>query len=100
MYIDWHTIITVGGVITALGTILGLVLKIQKWVIKQNDQSGQIEDIKHQHKEDYSRVMTENKLICEALSACLDGLQQLGANHSVPIAKEKLDNYLNEQAHG
>lgn len=100
MYFNWQTIITAGGIVTALSAILGVVLKIQKWVIQQDGQTKQIEDIKHQHKEDFSRVMTENKLICEALSACLDGLQQLGANHTVPITKEKLDNYLNEQAHG
>ena len=32
-------------------------------------------------------------------SACMDGLQRLGANHSVPLAKNKLDKYINQQAH-
>lgn len=32
-------------------------------------------------------------------SACLDGLQRLGANHSVPLEKNKLDKYLDQQAH-
>lgn len=32
-------------------------------------------------------------------SACLDGLQRLGANNSVPLAKNKLDKHLNQQAH-
>lgn len=41
----------------------------------------------------------ENTLMCYALMACLDGLMQLGANHTVPVAKEKLDKYLNQQAH-
>ena len=45
------------------------------------------------------KLKEENCLVCFALSACLDGLQQLGANHTVPIAKEKLDKYLNQQAH-
>ena len=99
MYIGWNTIITAGSVLTALGVIFGLVLKIHSWVIKQNDQSEEIEALKKHHEEDLSRVKTENKLVCEALSACLDGLQQLGANHTVPLAKAKLDKYLNEQAH-
>jgi citrate synthase len=34
-----------------------------------------------------------------ALCACLDGLQQLGANHSVPVAKAKLEEWLNDKAH-
>ena len=46
-----------------------------------------------------AKIKEENTLICFALSACLDGLQQLGANHSVPVAKDKLDKYLNQKAH-
>ena len=82
------TIITVASLITALGVILGFVFKVHKWYLKQEKQDEEIKQIKK-----------ENTLICYALSACLDGLQQLGANHTVPIAKEKLDKYLNQQAH-
>lgn len=99
MYIDWHTIITAGSVLTALVAIFGLVLKIHKWIIKQDDQTEQIEALKRHHDEDLARVKKENTLVCYALSACLDGLQQLGANHTVPDAKKKLDKYLNQQAH-
>lgn len=42
----------------------------------------------------------ERCLLCYGLAACLDGLTQLGANHTVPIAREKLDKYLNKKAHG
>jgi hypothetical protein len=56
--------------------------------LKQEEQDKEIKQIKE-----------EDTLICYALSACLDGLQQLGANHTVPLAKEKLDKYLNQQAH-
>lgn len=81
-------IITGASVITALGVILGLMLKIHKWYLKQEKQDEEIKQIKE-----------EDTLICYALSACLDGLQQLGANHTVPIAKDKLDKFLNQQAH-
>lgn len=99
MYIDWHTIITAGSVLGALGAILGSVLKIHKWIIKQDEQTKQIEALRKHHEDDVHRLKEENCLICFALSACLDGLQQLGANHTVPVAKEKLDKYLNQQAH-
>ena len=99
MYIDWQTIITAGSVLGALGLILGLVVKIHKRIIKQDEHSEQIDTLKAQHEEDIKHLKKENALVCFALSACLDGLQQLGANHTVPIAKEKLDKYLNEQAH-
>lgn len=82
------TIITVASVITALGVILGVLFKGHKWFLKQEKQDEEIKQIKE-----------EDTLICYALSACLDGLMQLGANHTVPDAKDKLDKYLNKQAH-
>lgn len=74
--------------ITAFGVIIGLVVTVIKWFIKQNKQDKDIKQLKE-----------ENTLICYALSACLDGLEQLGANHTVPKARDKLDKYLNVQAH-
>jgi hypothetical protein len=81
-------IITIASLITAIGVILAFVFKIHKWFLKQEQQDEEIR-----------RIKEENALICYALSACLDGLQQLGCNHTVPDAKEKLDKYLNKQAH-
>lgn len=88
MYIDWQTIITAGAVVSALGILIGVIIKGYKWFQKTK-----------QNEEDIRKIKEEDCLICFALSACLDGLQQLGANHTVPIAKEKLDKYLNQQAH-
>lgn len=82
------TIITIAAVITALGVIFGVIFAIYKWYLKQEKQNKDIAHIKE-----------EDTLIVFALSACLDGLQQLGANHTVPIAKDKLDKYINQQAH-
>jgi hypothetical protein len=84
----WGYIITAGSIITALGVIFGFIFKVHKWYLKQEKQDEEIKQIKE-----------ENTLICFALSACLDGLMQLGANHTVPVAKDKLDKYLNKQAH-
>ena len=99
MYIEWQTFITIGGVVSAIGLLLGIILKIHKWYLKQDEQTAQIEALKKHHEDDVKRLKEENCLICYALSACLDGLQQLGANHTVPLAKDKLDKYLNQQAH-
>lgn len=82
------TIITVAAVIGALGVIFGVVFAVYRWYLKQEKQDKDIAHIKE-----------EDTLIVFALSACLDGLQQLGANHTVPIAKDKLDKYINQQAH-
>lgn len=99
MYISWQTIITAGAVITALSVILGILLKGHKWFLKQENQDKQIDELKEQHDADVHRLKEENCLMCYALSACLDGLMQLGCNHTVPDAKVKLDKYLNQQAH-
>lgn len=86
--ISADTIITIAAVITALGVIFGVIFAIYKWYLKQEKQDKDIAHIKE-----------EDTPIVFALSACLDGLQQLGANHTVPIAKDKLDKYINQQAH-
>ena len=82
------TIITIAAVIGALGVIFGVVFAVYRWYLKQEKQDKDIAHIKE-----------EDTLIVLALSACLDGLQQLGANHTVPIAKDKLDKYINHRAH-
>lgn len=99
MFISAQTLITVAGVLTATGVIGGSIFKIFKWYLKQNKQDDEIAKLRAQHIEDLNDVKEENTLICFALLACLDGLQQLGANHSVPVAKEKLEKHLNKQAH-
>ena len=82
------TIITIAAVIGALGVIFGVVFAVYRWYLKQEKQDKDIAHIKE-----------DDTLIVFALSACLDGLQQLGANHTVPIAKDKLDKYINQRAH-
>ena len=82
------TIITIAAVIGALGVIFGVVFAVYRWYLKQEKQDKDIAHIKE-----------EDTLIVFALSACLDGVQQLGANHTVPIAKDKLDKYINQRAH-
>lgn len=85
-------VIKIAAVLTALGVIGGLIYKIVAFVQHQKEQDAEIEALKE-------RVAVENTLICYGLSACLDGLVQLGCNHTVPDAKNKLDKYLYQQAH-
>ena len=99
MYIGWDTIITIGSALTAIGVMVGCVLKVHKWFLEQKEVAKQQEEQKHHHDDDVRSLKEENRIMCFALSACLDGLQQLGANHTVPLAKEKLDEYLNQKAH-
>ncbi|MGI5873551.1 MAG: hypothetical protein ACOX8R_02680 [Bacillota bacterium] len=82
-----------GGLLTVAGSIIGMCL--QRHWHKQDKKEG-IETIKTR----LDAVEAENCLLCYGLSACLDGLEQLGANHTVPAAKSKLDKHLNKKAHG
>lgn len=99
MYISLDTIITVGSALGVVVSIIVAILKVHKWYLRQQEQDSEIKELKAHHDKDLERVKQENKLICEGLSACLDGLMQLGANHTVPEAKKKLDDHLNEAAH-
>lgn len=85
-------IIKSGAVIGALVAIGAIINKIFRFIERQKQQDAEIESLK-------TRVAEENTLICYGLMACLDGLEQLGANHEVPKAKLEIDKYLNKQAH-
>lgn len=91
-----QTIITAAAVIAAIAAILGYYNKVHDWINHQAAQDERMDRIEKAA----AAERKELTLIVYALSACLDGLSQLGANHTVPIAKDKLDKYINKQAHG
>lgn len=86
--ISVDAVIKAAALLTALGVIGGVVVWCLKFVERQKKQDKELESIKE-----------EQCLICYGLAACLDGLTQLGANHNVTTAKEKLDKHLNKAAH-
>ena len=90
-----QTIITTAAVIAAIIAIVGYYNKVYGWVKHQEEQDERMDRIEKAA----AAERKELTLIVYALSACLDGLGQLGANHTVPVAKDKLDKYINKQAH-
>lgn len=94
-----QTIITAGAVVTACLTVFGVGRSFAKYLCSIKDRARTRAEHSTAQDKDIARLKEENQLICYGLSAALDGLEQLGANHSVPIAKNKLQKYLNEQAH-
>ena len=78
---------------TALGVVGGILLNRY---FDRKDRKDEVEKLKMK----VADIEEENCLLCYGISACLDGLEQLGANHTVPLAKEKLEKYLNKKAHG
>ena len=94
-----QTIITAGAVVIACLTVFGVGRSFAKYLCSVKDRARTRAEHSTAQDKDIARLKEENQLICYGLSAALDGLEQLGANHSVPIAKNKLQKYLNEQAH-
>ncbi len=94
-----QTIITAGAVVTACLTVFGVGKSFAKYLCSVKDRARTRAEHSTAQDKDIAKLKEENQLICYGLSAALDGLEQLGANHSVPIAKNKLQKYLNEQAH-
>lgn len=85
-------IVFVAEIFGACSVLVGAILTVYKFYANTKSQN----DIQNKK---IKQIQSEQTLICYALSACLDGLEQLGANHSVPLAKEMLQKHLNKAAH-
>jgi len=92
-------IITAASVLAAIIALAGYLFKAHDWVQMQDGRENEIAELRKQHNADISTVQEEQTLIVYGLLACLDGLEQLGCNHEVTNAKEKLNKHLNKKAH-
>ncbi len=81
-------IISIASVITALGVILGVILSVHKWYLKQEKQDDDIKVIKE-----------EQSILTQGVLACLKGLKEQGCDGPVTLAIEKIESYINQQAH-
>ena len=81
-------IISIASVITAHGVILGVILSVHKWYLKQEKQDDDIKVIKE-----------EQSILTQGVLACLKGLKEQGCDGPVTLAIEKIESYINQQAH-
>lgn len=81
-------IIKIGTVIGALGVIGGVIFSVYHWIIKQNRQDDEINELRD-----------EQTLICYGVLAALKGLKEQGCNGPVTEAINKIEKHLNVQAH-
>lgn len=95
MYLTADTLIYISKILTASGVILAAFFSIVKVYTNYKKQQKEIENLKAEN----TKQNEELTLVCFGLSACLDGLIQLGCNHTVTTAKDKLDKYINNMAH-
>jgi len=87
-----EVIVKIAEIIGACGVILGAVITAYKIYDNSKRQD-------EKHEKEIKKIKSENTLLCYGVFACLDGLEQLGANHSVPEAKGMLQKHLNKAAH-
>lgn len=88
MYIDANVIITVASVVGSITALLGVIFTVYRWYLRQKQQDIEIRAIQE-----------EQCLLTYGILACLDGLEQLGCNHTVPATRDKIEKHLNKRAH-
>ena len=88
MYIDLETLKSSAAIITALGTICGVIVAAYKFYARQKKQD-----------EELAAIRAELQLLCYGLRACLSGLNEQGCNGPVTDALMQLDKHLNKEAH-
>ena len=79
---------TLAATITALGVIFGAIFAVYKWFLKQEKQDKDIKAIKE-----------KQTILTQGILACLQGLHEQGCNGPVTAAIERIETYLNKQAH-
>lgn len=88
LYISIQTIVTAASLLAAVIAIFSAIFAVYRWYLKQNKQDLEIK-----------KMQSELCLLTYGIEACLDGLEQLGANHNVTDAKKRISKHLNKQAH-
>jgi hypothetical protein len=83
-----QAIISVASVITSLGVILGVILAVHKWYLKNEKQDSDIKSIKE-----------EQSILTKGVLACLKGLKEQGCDGPVTDAINQIEAHLNKQAH-
>lgn len=95
MTVTWQTIITFGAVLAAVVGVFKYYNKGYDFIKKQNEQDEEIK----QMKADIKSVKSEQQLITYGVLSCLKALASQGADGPVHDAIDKIEKYLNAQAH-
>lgn len=84
------------GIGASLGAIFGVIFTVYRWIMKQNQQDKDIENIKES---DVKSIKAELCLLTYGVLACLKGLAEQGCDGPVTDATDKIEKHLNQQAH-
>lgn len=88
MYIDIETVKAAAALITAFGTIFGLIVAIYKFYARQRKQD-----------EELAAIRAELQIVCYGLRGALQGLIEQGCNGPCKDGLNHLEKHLNKQAH-
>ena len=86
--INAQTIISAAAVVAAIGALIAVYNKGYDFVKRQKKQD-----------KDIAAIRSEQQLLTYGVLACLKGLKEQGCNGPVTAAIEKIEKYLNEEAH-
>ena len=89
MYITWQTVITAAAVVAAIIALFKYYNRGYDFVKRQQDQDSIIKDIQE-----------EQTILTYGVLACLKGLHEQGANGPVTEAINKIEQHINQKAHG
>lgn len=95
LQIDIDKIITIAGLLTAIGVIGGVALKLHKILNRFEKTEERVSTVENTLKQ----VEEEQCMQTYVLEAVLDGLHQLGCNGKTTEASEKLNKFINKRAH-
>ena len=91
-----------GAVSAVIGVVTGVVIWIVKgalWVKHQQEQDQEIQNLRDKHNSDMAAMQEENRIIIEALLACLEAHHADGHNGPVTQNIANIKSYLNKTAH-
>lgn len=97
--LTWQTFITAAAVIGAIVALCTYLAKVVRWFDKQKEQDKDIKDIRQHHEDDMASIKKEQTLLVHGVLACLKGLREQGCNGPVTEAINRIEKYLNEEAH-
>ena len=121
MYIDGHTIVFAGAILSAIVAFVTLFWKLFKWINHQKEQDEEIRLLKTMHKQDIRELkdrheqdiknlrekhekdnvtmQEEQTIVIYGLLSCLKGLAEQGCDGPVSEAIEKIEKHINKKAH-
>ena len=88
MELTWQSIITAGGVLSALLLLLTTYNRVYRWTLRQKEQD-----------EELKAIRKENTLLPYGVLACLKGMAEQCCNGPVREAIDKIEKSLNLRAH-